>query len=176
MYIALLETLRITFDDSCPASPGALWEDKSFVTTSAQTFDPILFTDRTSTTGRTLVSQLEFPAGSAATAYAYTDDDGETWIPSNGAGPGSGIDHQTIGGGGPLHAPIPPTATYPNALYYCSQLPLATCALSIDGGLTYGPAIPVDPNAECGGLHGHIKVGPDGTAYLPIRVAEPDRG
>ncbi len=167
MYIALLQTLRITFNDSCPSSPGALWEDKSFVTTSAQTFDPILFTDRTSTMGRTLVTQLEFPAGFAATAYAYTDDDGDTWVPSNGAGVGSGIDHQTIGGGGPLHAPIPPLATYPNALYYCSQLPLATCALSIDGGTTYGPAVPVDPNAECGGLHGHIKVGPDGTAYLP---------
>src|SRR3712207_7667545 len=58
-YIAFLQTLRITFNDSCVSSPAALWEDKSFVTTSAQSFDPILFTDRTNTVGRTLVSQLE---------------------------------------------------------------------------------------------------------------------
>ena len=164
MYIALLQTLRVTFDDSCPTSPGALWENKSFVTTTAQTFDPILFTDRT--TGRTLVSQLEFPAGSAATASGYTDNDGDIWVPSTGAGPGSGIDHQTIGGGGPFKAPLINPA-YPNAIYYCSQLPNATCALSLDGGTTYGPAVPVDSGGVCGGLHGHIKVGPDGTAYLP---------
>ena len=164
MYIALLQTLRITFDDSCPTSPSALWENKSFVTTTAQTFDPILFTDRT--TGRTLVSQLEFPAGSAATASGYTDNDGDVWVPSTGAGPGSGIDHQTIGGGGPFHAPLINPA-YPSAIYYCSQLPTATCALSLDGGTTYGPAVPVDSGGVCGGLHGHIKVGPDGTAYLP---------
>ena len=165
MYIALLETLRVTFDDTCPSSPSALWEDKSFVTTSAQTFDPILFTDRT--TGRTLVSQLVFPAGAATSASAYTDNDGDTWVASTGAGPGSGIDHQTIGGGGPFHAPVPIGVGYPNPIYYCGQLPAATCALSVDGGTTYGPAVPVDVGGECGGLHGHIKVGPDGTAYLP---------
>lgn len=165
MYIALLETLRITFDDTCASSPSALWEDKSFVTTSAQTFDPILYTDQV--TGRTLVSQLEFPAGALASNSAYTEDDGETWVQSTGAGPGSGIDHQTIGGGGPFAAPIPVGAAYNRAIYYCGQLPTATCALSLDGGQTYGPAVPVDPGSQCGGLHGHIKVGADGTAYLP---------
>ena len=173
MYIALLQTLRITFDDSCPSSPGSLWENKSFVTTTAQTFDPILFTDHT--TGRTLVSQLEFPAGFAATASAYTDNDGDIWVPSTGAGPGSGIDHQTIGGGGPFKAPLINPA-YPNAVYYCSQLPTATCALSLDGGTTYGPAVPVDSGGVCGGLHGHIKVGPDGTAYLPNKGCGTEQG
>ena len=174
MYIALLQTLRVTFDDTCPSSPGALWEDKSFVTTNAQTFDPILFTDRE--TGRTLVSQLIFPAGSAASASAYTENDGETWVPSTGAGPGSGIDHQTIGGGGPYAPPVPPLPTYPRPIYYCGQLPNATCALSTDGGTTYGPAVPVDLGGECGGLHGHIKVGPDGTAYLPNKGCNNGQG
>ncbi|MBA3762929.1 MAG: exo-alpha-sialidase, partial [Chthoniobacterales bacterium] len=166
MYIAMLQTLRITFNDaSCPSSPSALWEDKSFAGTSAQTFDPILYTDNV--TGRTLVSQLIFPAGSAFSASAYTENDGNIWIPSTGAGPGSGIDHQTIGGGGPFAPPVPFGATYSRAIYYCGQLPTKTCALSIDGGMTYGPAVAADPNAACGGLHGHIKVGPEGTAYLP---------
>ena len=177
MYITLEQTLRITFDDSCPSTPSALWEDKSFPTTSVITFDPILYTDNSRRTGpggellslatnRTVVSQLLFPAGSVTTASAYTDNDGDTWLESTGAAPGAGIDHQTIGGGGPFHAPVPPLATYPNAIYYCAQLPNASCGLSIDGGRTYGPAVPAYTD-ECGGLHGHIKVGPDGTAYLP---------
>ncbi len=174
MYIALLQTLRITFDDSCPASPSALWEDKSFATTSAQSFDPILYTDQT--TGRTLVSQLEFPAGALASASAYTDNDGDLWVQSTGAGPGSGIDHQTIGGGGPFAAPLPVGVAYNRAIYYCGQLPNATCALSLDGGTTYGPAVPVDPGSQCGGLHGHIKVGPDGTAYLPNKDCLTNQG
>jgi len=168
MYIALLQTLRITFEDSCPSSPGALWENKTFPTTGAQTFDPILFTDRI--TGRTLVSQLIFPAGSALTASAWTSNDGDTWGQSNGASPGSGIDHQTIGGGGPFHAPLINPA-YPNAVYYCGQLPASSCGISFDGGITYAtPAVPVYMPGECGGLHGHIKVGPDGTAYLPNKA------
>ncbi|HEV2841826.1 MAG TPA: hypothetical protein VGW39_10905 [Chthoniobacterales bacterium] len=165
MYIALLQTLRVTFDDTCPSSPSALWEDKSFQSTSAITFDPILFTDRT--TGRTVVSQLLFPAGTLTTLSAFSNDDGDVWVESTGAGFGSGIDHQTIGGGGPFHAPfIPPPGGYPNAIYYCAQLPASSCAISFDGGMTYGPAVPAYTDG-CGGLHGHIKVGPDGTAYLP---------
>src|SRR5438132_13131475 len=60
MFIAGLQTLRITFDDlTIPAR--ATWEDKSFLGTQLLSFDPILFTDRQ--TGRTIVSQLLTPAG-----------------------------------------------------------------------------------------------------------------
>jgi hypothetical protein len=52
-------------------------------------------------------------------------------------------------------------------MYYCAQLPGSACALSLDGGQTFGPATQTALPTECGGLHGHIKVGPDGTAYLP---------
>jgi hypothetical protein len=166
MYIAILQTLRITFTDTCPNSPTALWENKSAPNTSAQSFDPILFTDnsRANPTGRTQISQLLL-AGSAS---AFTDDDGDTWVPSQGAGIPSGIDHQTVGGGGPFHAPLVPLpGAYPNAIYYCAQaLVDGNCAISLDGGVTYGPAV-VAWTDQCGGLHGHIKVGPDGTAYLP---------
>lgn len=96
-----------------------------------------------------------------------------------GPEPGSGLDatedHQTLGGGGPFHAPVPTGVGYPNPIYYCAQhilvaegnLGAANCALSVDGGLTYGPAVAAFYPDQCGGLHGHIKVGPDGTAYLP---------
>jgi len=163
LFQSYTTTFKVQFNDSCPTSPSATWTPKQTPITGTTSFDPILYTDHT--TGRTLVSQLLANSQSAST---ITDNDGDTWIPSQGSGIVSGIDHQTIGGGGPFHAPIPTGAAYPNALYYCSQdVALANCALSLDGGVTYGPAVPIYTSQDCGGLHGHIKVGPDGTAYLP---------
>jgi hypothetical protein len=163
MFMGLLQTLRVTFNDLiCPTTPGSLWEDKSFVTTSATTFDPILYTDHEP--GRTFVAQLLFPT--TQSSAAFTDNDGDTWTQSLDTGLFSGVDHQTIGGG-PFRAPAPPH-TYPNAIYYCAQdIAFATCALSVDGGLTFGAAVPIYDIRECAGLHGHVKVGPDGTAYVP---------
>src|SRR5258708_4161703 len=156
-------TFRVQFDDSCPTSPASSWVAKQSPITGTESFDPILYTDHT--TGRTFVSQLLF--GTTESASAFTVDDGESWLPSHGAGIASGIDHQTAGGG-PFHAPIPTGAAYPTAVYCCAQdIALANCAISLDGGVTYGPAVPIYNSQQCGGLHGHIKVGPDGTAYVP---------
>ena len=58
--------------------------------------------------------------------------------------------------------------TYPRAVYYCSQdIATAFCALSRNGGTTFGAGVPAYSLLDCGGLHGHIQVAPDGTAYLP---------
>jgi hypothetical protein len=174
MYIALLETLRASFDDS--ASPAiARWFNKTFLTTGLRTNDPILFTD--SGTGRTFVSQLIFP--SKHSLSAYTDDDGETWRLSQGAGINSGVDHQTIGGGrfGEALSSIDPN--YSNAVYYAAQdVAVAEFATSLDGGRTYGPAIPMYSIVDCAGIHGHIKVSPrDGTVYVPLgNCDEPQAG
>ena len=178
MFIANRQTLRITFDDSTVPSKAA-WENKSFALTGAATMDPILFTDPQ--TGRTIVSQLVTPAAvqsllvltDACSISAYTDDDGETWVPNQGCGLPSGADHQSIGGG-PFHAPLPaslaaPDAArgYTHATYYCAQSGVtAYCSRSDDGGLTYGPGVPIY-TTECGGLHGHPIVGADGTVYVP---------
>jgi hypothetical protein len=161
MFISSLTTLRIQFDDT--TSPArANWADKSFTTTSLTSLDPILFTDPK--TGRTFVSQLL----GKASAMAYTDDDGETYTPSQGSGINSGVDHQTIGAG-PFVAPLTGTI-YPNAIYYASQdIATAEIAQSQDGGLTFGPAIPMYTLAQCVGIHGHVKVAPDGTVYVPNR-------
>ncbi|MGB7925270.1 MAG: sialidase family protein, partial [Pyrinomonadaceae bacterium] len=163
MFQSFLTTFRVTFNDSCPSTPSSLWEDKS-PATSANSLDPILWTaNRTGTApNRTIVSQLS----GTTSLSSYTDDDGETWIPSQGGSGTSGVDHQGIGGG-PFHAPLP-GAVYPNAVYYCSQdIAVANCALSLDGGQTYGPAVPIYNINECAGLHGHPKVAPDGTVYVP---------
>ena len=162
MFIAGLETLRVNFDD---AAGTANWIERSGLTTSITTFDPILFTDWR--TNRTFVSQL-LPA--KISLMAFTDDDGETWSPSMGAGINSGVDHQTVGGG-PFKPGVllrGPLTAYPNAVYYASQdIGLAEIALSRDGGTTFDVAVPMWNLTQCNGLHGHIKVAPDGTVYVP---------
>jgi hypothetical protein len=163
MFISGLETLRVNgFND---ATGAADWVDRSGLTTSITTFDPILFTD--SKTGRTIVSQL-LPA--KVSLMAFSDDDGETWTPSQGSGINSGVDHQTVGGG-PFKPGVllrGPLTAYPNAVYYASQdIGLAEIALSRDGGMTFDVAVPMWNLTQCNGLHGHIKVAPDGTVYVP---------
>ncbi|QIZ01219.2 sialidase family protein [Streptomyces sp. S1D4-11] len=164
MFQAYTSTLKVTYD----GAGAATWQDKSANAGngcpqgSSTSLDPILFTDPA--THRTFESQL---AGKTALT-CYTEDDGETWTPTSGSGINSGVDHQTIGGG--PFAPGGPGAltAYPNAVYYCSQdIADASCAVSRDGGLTYGPAVPMYSLLDCGGLHGHVKVAPDGTVYVP---------
>ena len=168
-------TLRVTFNDAVkPAASG--WEDKRspFARVS---LDPILFTDdgHFGGTNRTFSSQLN----GVTSELSFTDDDGDNWLPTQGSGQPAGVDHQTVGGG-PYASPAPAVHTYPHAIYYCSQdIVTAFCSRSDDGGVTFGPGVPIytfttvngvdKPVAPgtCGGLHGHVRVSPDGTAYVP---------
>lgn len=170
--------LKVTFND-CSSPAKANWENKPLVlaATPRGVGDPILFTDNV--TGRTFVSQEESAAGSTTDV---TDDDGDTFMPSQGAGAFSGFDHQTIGSG-PYRDPIPVTASYPatgrkRAVYYGAQnVADARLSRSDDGGITFLPSIPMYTTADCGGLHGHVKVTPEtpatianghvGTVYVP---------
>src|SRR5213595_955683 len=166
-----LQTLFIKFDDSCPRNgQSAVLYNSAAPTSQFVDSDPIGFTDRQ--TGRVFAGELTLTSPSCK--VSFTDTDGldplgqpsyAGWSPSSGP-LGSGIDHETIGGG-PYHAPAPPHGPYPNAVYYCSQdLVTAFCLRSDDGGATYGPPVPTY-TTQCGGLHGHVKVAPDGTVYLP---------
>lgn len=177
MTNAVLDTLRVTFNTS--TSPAtATWLLKDSPITSTTSLDPILFTDHQ--TGRTFVSQL-FGTTSLA---AFTDNDGDSYTPSQGGGIASGVDHQTVGGG-PFKACTAaqqqanvvncaalaargPLTSYSHAIYYASQdIGLAQMALSQDGGLTFEAAHPMYNLTQCGGLHGHIKVANDGTVFVP---------
>jgi hypothetical protein len=153
MYQAYSSTYRVTFNDtSHPAT--ATWADTA--ASNLVNIDPIASTDRV--TGRTWSGGL---AGSCS-QLSYTDNDGATWSPSN---PCTGtIDHETIGSG-PWAGAAPLGATYPRALYYCAQASVDACVTSGNGGVTFGAPTPV--NGVCGGLHGHVKVSADGTAYVP---------
>jgi hypothetical protein len=98
----------------------------------------------------------------------FSDNDGNTWLPSQGGGINSGVDHQTVGGGPFAPNGLGALTGYPHAVYYCSQdIADASCALSRDGGVTFGPAVPIYNLLTCGGLHGHVKVSSDGVVYVP---------
>jgi PKD domain-containing protein len=116
--------------------------------------------------------------GQGDSSGSFSDVDGNSYLPPNGGpggmgGPGQGPDHETLGGG-PYNPnsvpPPPPHPTYANAIYYCSQniVAEAQCSRSDDGGKTFGPGVPIFTPTQCtGGIHGHVKVAPDGTVYVP---------
>src|SRR4051794_27879591 len=171
LYEANTQTLRVKF-----AEPGSsfdsTWTDVS-APTSLASMDPILFTDPA--TGTTVVSHLIsslYVPGGGCSLSSTTTDDGATWTPSQGCGIPGAYDHQTVGGG-PFAPGLPDNPLAEHAVYYCGQSgQFANCALSLDGGTTYAAGVPIytDPGIvgeACQGLHGHVKVGPDGAAYVP---------
>jgi len=166
--------LRTTFNDSFFPAKVNFEKLPLVVATAPRVFgDPILFTDPR--TGRTFVSQ-ELGLTPGGSTMEWTDNDGDSFLPSEGSGAPSGIDHQTVGGG-PYAQPVPTGANpaYPHGVWYCSQAIVdAVCSISLDGGVTFGPAVPMYSLADCGGLHGHVKIGPDGTAYVPNRACHGD--
>lgn len=159
--------LNLIFND-CQSPALVTWNQKTLLTANTPRVagDPILYTDRA--TGRSFVTQEEglTPAGSTTD---FTDDDGDTFMPSTGSGAPSCVDHETVGGG-PFHAGLS-SPLYPNAVYYASQCVAdATIALSVDGGQTFAASVPMFTISDCAGLHGHIKVGPDGTVFVPDKA------
>jgi hypothetical protein len=164
-YQALYEILRVRFDDS--TSPAkATWEFKDAPNgiSNKATTDPIFLADPI--TGRLWALQLA--GGDSLTDIS--DDNGETWSPDISGGIGTGFDHEGLGVGPYPTGSLIQHPLYQNALYYCSQqVATAFCARSDNGGLTYGPIVPIYDSAtsKCVGLHGHPKIAPDGTVYVP---------
>lgn len=168
-YLGFLETLRLRVDDA--TSPALeTWEKMPTNASSKATSDPIMVGDKD--TNRIFAMQLLFPEGQSA--MDYSDDDGQTWIPGMAGGFGSGADHQAMDVGPyPAGTAIPHPA-YPNAVYYCSQdIAVAFCSRSDDGGVTFGASVPIYSQGNCNGLHGHVKVGADGTVYVPNSKCTP---
>jgi hypothetical protein len=165
-----------------PAKPeccAELWENVSNDTTNAGV-DPILWTDQK--TGRTFASNSTAGAG---LVYGFSDDDGDLWVGAGVAPVSGGTDHETIVSGpfpniapynlpGSVGDPANPV-THGQMVFYCSQTwPLgpATCQRSDTLGAEYGPGVTAYQGngiTQCSGIHGHVKVGPDGTVYLPVR-------
>ena len=105
---------------------------------------------------------------------SYSDDGGRTWQSNpRGCSPTVVWDHQTIVAAKPRGTE---TQGYPNVLHQCvNAVYAAMCSRSLDGGLTWGPSVPVYVNTDavdtlpnpCGAQHGHLTSSPDGRVYLP---------
>jgi hypothetical protein len=179
VYGAGTDNKRLTWNDATVPATMTVTDVKA--TTSVTTLDAITFTDQR--TNRTFVSQL----AAACSLFSYSDNAGSTWTPGQGCGVGTVLDHQTVGGG-KFHAgsPVQALTSYADAVYYCAQNSFSGgCAVSQTGGATFGNVVPAynsaanDPNdpdptiaaegGACSALHGHMRVGPDGTAYLPVK-------
>ncbi|HET9793918.1 MAG TPA: PKD domain-containing protein [Thermoanaerobaculia bacterium] len=164
-------------DPARPECCEALWEDRTNLSTITG-LDPILWTDQKS--GRTFASNST--AGADA-VYGYSDNDGDLWVPIGAGPPSGGADHETIGTG-PFPASLSLLATPLNQgqnTLYCSQdiVGPAMCQQSTDLGTTWGPGVPAytgDGPEGCGGLHGHVHIAPNGTAWLPVNQCNGRQG
>lgn len=172
--IAVYEVLRASFDDNTsPAKATWVAKDQPTNISNHVTLDPLLLGDPTphGNPPRHRIWAQQLTGGQSATDYS--DDDGETWTPTLSGGFASGADHQGMGVGPyPTTGPgsLIPHPLYPSAFYYCSQdVATAFCSRSDDGAQTFGPIVPIYDSvvARCVGLHGHPKIAPDGTVYVP---------
>ena len=175
MYMAGTQVSRVGFNTST-SPPTAKWTDVTPPEIATASEDSILYTDSLwGGLNRTWVEDfLVFPGCNAN--MALTDNDGGTagfgtdWSPEQcpyAVGP----DHPSIGAG-PYAGSPPATSTYSRIVYYCSQnivqLAGAQCTHSENGGLTWDPPTHIfGAGTPCGAIHGHIRVSPDGTVYVP---------
>ena len=160
MYQSYAATYRLVFDDST-SPPTAAWSDVSSPY-SIINVDPISFVDHVK--GRTFAGGLD----GACSVLSYSDNDGTDWTPMGNACAGAAWDHPTVGSG-PWAGGKPLTALYDRAVYYCAQLSAAQCAVSSDGGITFGAGVAVPCGYINPGLHGSVHTGPNGWTYLPFK-------
>jgi hypothetical protein len=166
MYMAGTQVSRIGLNFGVHP-PTATWTDVTPPQQQEVNEDAILYVDPV--THRTFATGLLV----AGANQSFSDDDGTTWQQGTFPEPHA-PDHETVASG-PYASPPPPNAGasgYPHAVYYCSQAVVqavgSLCSRSDDGGLTWNPSVPVfGASSPCGSISGHLKVGPDGSVYLP---------
>lgn len=152
LYMAGSSTYRVSL------SGGAVhWGDVSSPV-SVLNVDPILATDPS--TGVTLAGGDDGPCA----VLSLSRDDGTSWTPALPCA--LAIDHPTVGFG-PFAGAPPAGASGSRIAYFCQQEDVGFCARSLDDGATWLPGVAEN---GCYGLFGHVKVGPDGTAYVPSRT------
>ena len=151
---------------------GQTWEDvfpklPTGDSYKLRTWDPYVFVDRD--TDRVFMDDI-YPIGCGF--MSWSDDAGQSWghNPASCGNPNVN-DHQTIGTGKPR---VLPTVGYDNIVYRCvNNLLLTECAVSLTGGQTFLPQVPVAPDSGCGGITGHLESDPEGRVYLPMECNGP---
>lgn len=150
------------------ADPCAGWADVSprvgGQVVPPATFDPYVHVD--ADTGRVFTTDLAFLA---CPTLSFSDDAGAAWTTSAvSCGLATVQDHQTLFTGAPRPG-LPAPVGYPNVVYECVALLVGSgCASSLDGGLTFGPSVPVYADGLCeeGSLTGHGAASRGGVVFL----------
>ena len=156
---------------------GESWENVAGPQCAFQTNDPWGWVDPI--TDRVFAVQMQ---GLETSWICWSDDDGESWLGNpHDSGTTPLNDHIKLGSGpwtgeGPYATIGSLTSNlYETAVYYCyNKIAGIFCFTSFDGGATFEAGGQVIGLATTnGGLHGAITTAPDGTVYLPPRVATP---
>ena len=155
---------------------GESWEDVTGPLCAFQTNDPYGWVDPE--TDRIFNVQMQ---GLETSWICWSDDDGDSWVGNpHDSGTTPINDHIKLasgpwtssgyGIGGQFSQ-----AFYEQAVYYCyNKLAGIFCFTSFDGGASFEAGGQIFGLATTnGGLHGAITSAPDGTVYLPPRVATP---
>jgi hypothetical protein len=133
-----------------------------------RTWDPYVYVD--TETGRVFLDDI-YPLGCGA--MSVTDDKGATWLtdPLSCGNPNVN-DHQTVVAAKPRM--LTPSPLYPKIVYRCvNNLADSACAISLDGGLSFTPQVPVATQLQgCTALTGHLRADKDGRVYLPFECGE----
>jgi len=99
--------------------------------------DRVLIVDRA--TGRVFVDDTTL----ACTVLSWSDDLGQTWTTDPLACGGGATDHPKVAVGPRTVLADPTGKLYPNVVYLCANsLTHTPCTVSVDGGATFGPALP----------------------------------
>ncbi|MEA2605223.1 MAG: hypothetical protein QOF89_6215 [Acidobacteriota bacterium] len=169
------DVLEAAFDDATTPA-GAIWRNLGTGGAPASA-DPFMTLDQHRLPDGSANSRIWIAQLLAASSYiAFNDNTGanSAWTNSlTGPGQVHGIDNQSIAAG-PYPGNVKPStarpgADYPHALYYCSHDGVnAFCSRSDDGGLTFNPSRPIFGLTDACSNHGHVKVGADGTVYVPM--------
>ena len=176
--------LAQAYETTLRSRDGIAWE-KVHTAGFGQSFDPMLWVD--AITGRALYLHI-YPERTCSTISVSTDD-GVTWTERPMACPSPVVDHQKLATG-PAAGPLAPLAAASGggrltSLCY-NAIGATRCAVSTDGGLTFGQDVAVDGlgtglpvvggslrgvTGDCGGLNGHQHHAADGAIYVPYGYA-----
>ena len=154
---------------------GLSWENTADITQAPITSDPYGWVDPV--TDRVFNIHM---MGLESTWIGWSDNDGESWMGNpHDSGPLPLNDHIKLATGPWVDSvygiPGSLSPIYEEAVYFCyNKLAGIFCYTSFDGGASFevGGLI-VGLATTNGGLHGAITTAPDGTVYVPPRVATP---
>ena len=153
------------------ADKGQTWEDvfpklPTGDSYKLRSWDPYVYVDRD--TDRVFMDDI-YPIGCGF--MSFSDDRGESWMHNPAAcGNPQLNDHQTVGTAKPRVLPVSPL--YPNLVYRCvNNGAYAACAISLTGGQTFLPQIPIAQTmigGECQAITGHVESDFEGRVYLGL--------